>query len=245
MYELLEILHPFTRAGHILFGAIGLFLFWLPMFTAKGQRKHRIFGRIFEAIAWVVIFFAGYGTISYLARFWLSGMGLQNHLREFSLIIMLGGLTLTATTMLYQGRAALRWSYTRLSNFYAALHLTLLLASISIIAFTAIVKPHSSIVMYVTAVFGLLVVIDGIQFRKVKNVKKEDWLLVHLNGMMGTGVAFYVAFGVFGSQYFFQTDSDAAGWRNALPWVMPIIIFIPMMIYWKIKIRTMFVRRSK
>jgi hypothetical protein len=34
-------------AVHILFGAVGLLSFWIPVFSRKGSPAHRLWGRIF------------------------------------------------------------------------------------------------------------------------------------------------------------------------------------------------------
>jgi hypothetical protein len=240
--ETLELLHPISRGGHILFGALGLVLFWFPLLTAKGQKRHRMFGRIFEAVAWIVVSLAGFGVMSYLIRFGLSDFSLEESLSEFSLILMLGGLTLTAMAMLYQGRAALKIKVSpkKKIGFFWALHLTLVVTSIALLIFGLIYRPPNFIVLIITSTLGLIVVNDGYQFIKADIVKRENWIYAHLNGMMGTGLAFYVAFGVFGSKYFFDTDTEKSGWANAMPWLLPLLVIIPLMVYWKQRVRSLY-----
>lgn len=241
--DILENLHPFTRLGHIILGAVGLALFWLPLLTKKGQKLHRLFGRVFEAVAWGVIGLAGFGVISYLLRFWLSDFSWQENLSEFSLILMLGGLTFTAMTMLYQGRAALRSKDNVIkarSFFFLSLHFALFVMSLSLIIFALIIKPPNFIIVLITSLFGIAVAHDGYQFVKRDIIRKQDWVYAHLNGMMGTGLAFYVAFGVFGAKHFFRLESEAAGWINALPWLLPICVIVPIMMFWKRRVKRMF-----
>ncbi len=184
------------------------------MVSAKGQKTHRRFGKIFEVTAWLVIFFAALGVINYLIRFSQSKFVLSDKLSEFSLILMLGHLTITASVMLYQGRHALRYK----SNVkeartvvFLTLHSALLLSSLGLIIFTLKHFQPSSIIALITSLFGLAVVKDGYQFVKNERVTREIWVYAHLNGMMGVGLAFYVAFGVFGSKILFDTNTEESG----------------------------------
>jgi hypothetical protein len=248
LLEYLESVQHITRSAHILFGSAGLILFCIPLLSAKGQKTHKQFGRMFEIVGWITVTLAGYGVLSYLLRFALSDFVLSERLSEYSLILMFGSLTLTAAAMLHQGRVCLRHKHAfeaARTPIYIALHLALLVASIALFIFALLFRPPSIIVMFIATVYGIAVVNDGYQYVKPKAFQPDTWVQAHINGMMGTGLAFWVAFGIFGSKRIFSTDTQLAGWVNALPWIISGMIIIPLMIYWKRKARRMFVVKTE
>jgi len=241
--NILEVIHPYTRLAHILFGSLGLVLFWVPLATTKGSAKHRFWGKLFEKTAWLVIAFASLGVLNYVIRFTFAEASLKTHLGEISFFVVLGALSITAAIMLYQGRLALKVK----GDFKAAnsilfwgLHLSLLASSLGLIAFALLFKPPSFFIMIIASLFGFAVANDGYQFSRHKEVTKDIWITAHLNGMIGVGLAFYLAFGVFGSKLIFKTDTESSGWVNALPWLLPILVIIPLTVYWKNKAKRMF-----
>ena len=47
-------IHDILRATHIGFGAVGLLVFWIPVFAKKGGRLHKRAGTIFKFCVYVV-----------------------------------------------------------------------------------------------------------------------------------------------------------------------------------------------
>lgn len=238
MVEFLNTLQPFTRLAHIGLGLLGLFVFWIPIITLKGGKRHRFFGKLFEKLAWALLALAAFGVVTGTMRFYTNGNGFHDIPAEFSLGLILGNLTITAACMLYQGRVALRAksNSARIKTpLFVSTHLVLLSSSILLLLLAGLMRPPNFVILIVVSFLGLAVVGDAYSFARKAEPSRQSWIIAHLNGMMGTGAAFYVAFGVFGSKVFLGTNSRTSDVFDILSWILPIIIFIPLIKFWQNK----------
>lgn len=243
MFELITAFQPYTRLAHIALGTIGLFLFWVPMMTRKGGKYHRLYGRMFEKLGWAIIAFAAFGVVAGFIRFYENGIGFSDRPAEFAQGLILGNLTLTATCMLYQGRVALNVKLNAVrarTAIFFALHGLLLISSSAVLLVSIALTPPNYVLVFVVGVLGFAVTWDAYGFIRNETLTKQEWVSLHLNGMMGTGTAFYVAFGVFGATNLFNLGRISSDALDAIPWVLPIIVFIPLVKYWQLRAKKMY-----
>lgn len=205
--------HQIALYLHIVIGALALLLFWVPVFTRKGNRDHKRFGRFFS-YAMYTIAFSGLVMSSLDLLFPLlthaGDLNLEDleadrvktEVRTFGLFLFsLSVLVLTSTrhgwlTILYRGeREPLR----------RPLHLALnaVLIVVGIVLFGTGLRADS--ILFV--IFGLLQTVSGLSnlryiFRK--ELRPKEWWIQHLNGLIGSGIGAYTAFAVFGGRRLFE-----------------------------------------
>jgi len=207
------IIHQAALYLHIFVGAFALCLFWVPVFTRKGNRDHKRFGRYFSC-AMYTIAFSGlvmssldliFPLTMHAADLNLEGLEAERariEIRSFGLFLFsLSVLVLTTTrhgwlTILNrQDREPLR----------RPLHLALnaALITVGVVLFAVGINVDSILFM----IFGALQIVTGINnlryiFRK--ELRPKEWWIQHLNGLIGSGIGAYTAFAVFGGRRFFE-----------------------------------------
>ena len=207
------IIHQSALYIHIALGACALLLFWVPVFTRKGNFNHKRFGRFF-AWAMYTVSFSGItmSSLDLLFPIAMHAPGLDlsqqqsveitREVRQFGLFLLsLSFLVLTSTrhgwlTILHRDdRQALRHP----------LHvgLNLMLSCIGLLLLVTGVR--SGTILF--SIFGGFQVVTGISnlryvFRA--EVRPREWWVQHLSGLIGSGIGAYTAFTVFGGRRFFE-----------------------------------------
>jgi hypothetical protein len=222
-----------VRYIHVLFGAIGLAAFWVPVFTRKGAANHVRFGKIFVWSAYVVL---GGAAVSLATRFIFM---VQNQISpsdqpsQFAFLIFLGYLTLVTFVSVRHGitvvlnkrdPAALN---TWLNSTMAWLAIA---ASIGIIGYALLISPPNMILLLALSPIGLGIGYGNLRYMRSTPPSKRQWMYEHLGAMIGSGIAFHTAFAVFGSSRLFDIGLD--GWIAIIPWVAPAAIGIPAITLW-------------
>jgi uncharacterized membrane protein YidH (DUF202 family) len=207
------IIHQLALYTHILVGAFALLLFWVPVFTRKGNRDHKRFGRYFAG-AMYAISISGVLMSSMDLMFPLAmhaagvelsaerAASVSREIREFGLFLLSLSILVLATTrhgwltMLHrEDRSILR------QPVHIALNAALLL--IGVVLF--LVGLQSGSVLFF--VFGVLQAITAYNhFRYIyrQEIRPREWWIQHLNGLIGSGIGAYTAFTVFGGRRFFE-----------------------------------------
>jgi hypothetical protein len=217
-------IHEIALYLHIAVGSCALLLFWVPMFTKKGNLDHKRFGRYFAGAMYTVAF-SGIVMSSLDLLFPIAMHAADAELspeaeisaiaqiREFGLFLFsLSILVLTSTrhgwlTILHkEDRTALRHPT----------HLFLNGLLITVGAILLIVGINTSTILFM--IFGPLQIGGGIgNLRYIfrKELRPKEWWLQHLNGLIGSVIGAYTAFAVFGGRRFFRRFSPAISktWR--------------------------------
>src|SRR5271154_3690258 len=206
MFELFQNI----RWIHIAAGTIALIAFWIPAVASKGGRLH-------VRVGWI---YAGCMSVVVLTAFSLSGLafavplGVRHFSRALSadettqvirasremafFLAYLGGVTLAAG---WQGIAVLR---TRRdpkpfrTPFIMALNIVVILAALGSLALG--IFERSAIFAAMSSV-GFIVSGGNLSYLLRGPVAKMDWWYQHLSSMIGTGIAGYTAFIVFGGRH--------------------------------------------
>ena len=210
--------------SHILAGAIALVLFWVPVTARKGAFNHKKFGAHYRrAMLWTI------ASGAVLAGVWLfipvavnpnladNPAGVAN-LQRFAIFLLHLAVQMYASVMMGQWALDAKQSRRSLRCFGRTAPAVLLTATSLYIGVIGIMNQH--ILMLIFAPLGLSISIGQLRFIFAKQVAPKAWLVEHLGGYIGSGIAAYTAFAAFGGRTLF---SDIGAWQYAF-WVLPGLI---------------------
>lgn len=202
MYELFQAL----RMTHIAFGSVALVAFWVPIAAAKGGKLHVRIGWTYAACMSFVVLTAflmsglAYGFPLDIRHFdhVLTNEEAMRHTqlsRQFAIFLaFLGGVTLAAG---WQGIGVLRARKkpNGLRNpFTLTLNAVVVLAAIVVLSIG--VREHNWTFVGMSAVG--FVAVGNLAYLLRKPQTKMHWWYEHVSSMIGTAIAAYTAFLVFG-----------------------------------------------
>ncbi len=222
-----------ARFIHVLFGAIGLAAFWIPIFARKGAVNHVRFGKVFVWSAYVVLSAAAIALASRFVSLAQNGIGPTEAPVQFAFLVFLAYLTFVTYVTLRQGMAVLRHKRhpTLLAtNFNRVLALAAIAASVGLIVYAIVLAPPNRILLFALSPIGLGVGFGNIKYMGGTHASQRAWLYEHLGAMIGAGIAFHTAFAVFGATRLF--DIGLSGWVAVIPWILPAALGIPAISIW-------------
>lgn len=227
-------LHQYALYLHIAVGSCALMLFWVPVFTRKGNLDHKRFGRYF-AYCMYTVSCSGIVMSSLDLAFPLAmhaaGVELDaeeaasaiRQVREFGLFLLSLSLLVLASTR--QGWLTILHKDDR-APLRHPLHLALNggLSTIGVVLFFAGYNSGNILFM----IFGVLQFSGGIgNLRYIfrKEIRPKEWWIQHLNGLIGSGIGAYTAFTVFGGRTLFE-EIFSSNFENMaiLLWITPGIV---------------------
>lgn len=220
-------LHSSLFILHIIFGSTALILFWVPMYTKKGQLNHKKFGRYYRNVMYAV---AGTGAVmaalvlaipltikhEYADR--ENAAQIAESIRYFwSFLLYLALLSYTSTK---HGDAVLRAKENRakLRTFAYVAPIALLFACGPLFIGIGIVR--SNVLHTVFGILGMLISTGMLRYIYRKSVGVRAYILEHVGSMIGSGIGAYTAFLAFGGRQFL----DAAGGYQVIFWIAPGVI---------------------
>lgn len=206
-------IHQTALYLHIAVGSCALLLFWVPVFTRKGNLDHKRFGRYF---AWCMYTVSCSGlvmsSLDLLMPLQMHAAGVEltperaesatREIREFGLFLFsLSILVLTTTrhgwlSILHkENRSALRTPAS------VGLNVALLMVGI----FLLVVGINAGMILF--TIFGVLEIstaIGHLRYTFRETIRPREWWLQHLSGLIGSGIGAYTAFTVFGGRRLFE-----------------------------------------
>jgi len=219
------------RWVHIAVGSMALLAFWIPAFAKKGGRVHVNAGWFYVICMSVVV----------ATAFSLSGMAFAAPLRvrQFDhmlsaeqaarfvrdsrmfafFLAYLAALTLAAGWQGVRVVQARKEPATLRTPFALALNAAVVLAALGSLLLGW--QHHNSVLMAMSPV-GFLVSGGNLSYLLRAPQTKMHWWYEHLGSMIGTGIAGYTAFLVFGARQLFPTLARTQFY--AVFWVAPTII---------------------
>lgn len=230
---MLEILGDGARFIHVVFGAVGLTAYWVPVFAKKGAKLHVRAGKVFVWCAYVVLGAAALALSLRLIGFAMSGTGPNDAPLLFALIVFLGYLTLVTFVIVRQGMGVLRHKRDPAAlrtPVNIALAYCAILASVVIISYAIIQSPPNRILLFALSPLGLFIGYGNLQYMNSKSPPARAWLYEHLGAMLGAGIAFHTAFAVFGITRLFEIGFT--GWVSVIPWIAPTVVGVPATALW-------------
>ena len=207
-----SIINSLLLYGHIIAGFSALILFWVPVFTRKGSKRHRQVGKWYVQLMWVVV-------ISALV---LSAINLIEG--DTIMAAFLGFLALISGKPLWQGIAILQ-NKRSLSQSYQfglwTLTLIIVAAAVGLIAYGIALNGQGiAILMFIFAGIGLTAIRDVFPSRLAS--ANSNWIREHIAGMCISGIAAHTAFLAFGANNF--VSGLVQGYWQIVPWVLPTVV---------------------
>ncbi len=219
---------------HALAGAIGLLVFWLPVFVRKGGPDHRRYGQIFAkamyaagatglliATSWLLAPWTFRPTLVNVAAEDLPARLLQLRLMGYFLA-MLGLLLITNVR---HGVLVLRSREDR-SALRRPTHLALVLLLIA--SGAGAVWLGFAYQRLLLQIFSFVVLGNGIGmlvYSFKAKLSRMEWWTEHASNLLGAGIGAHTAFFVFGANRFLS-EWIPAGYQ-ILPWIVPALIGVP------------------
>jgi uncharacterized membrane protein len=198
---------------HIIAGGGSLILFWVPVFTKKGNRLHRQTGKWYVYLMWVVVITA---ALLSLKNAWIGNTNGA---------LFLGFLSVLTASPLWYGVSVLNNKKT-LSKRYLLLHRVIngAVASFGIflLIYGGFYQPDG--INFLMVFFGLLGLTGLIEIKRSYRVlaRSTNWYKTHYTGMIISGIAAYTAFFAFGGRRIL--GNVLSGSWELIPWILPTVI---------------------
>ncbi len=227
----MEALHAMLVNVHIAVGALALVLFWVPAFAKKGSPLHVKVGKVYVGSMYVVVVTAFIASVMVLAdpigiRRPGESYGpaeaeeLATRFRMMSLFLLM--LSVLVFTSLRHGIRALRQRIepgvlARPSHRAVIGALGLLGAVVGGLGIA-----NGALLLII---FGGISVAGAIGMFRDTLVERPDrraQLVMHLNGLIGSGIGVYTAFFAFGGSRLL--GEILTGYWQVVPWVLPAIV---------------------
>ncbi len=226
-----ELIHKVALVLHITIGSIALFIFWLPIIEKKGSPLHRQVGQWFvwgmTTVAISGIIMSSFVFMDPLAiRDPLGTLTFEEANRVVTIgrsssafLFMLSFLVLCTTR---QSVLALKAKMDK-SKLKSPIHLF----SISMLFLSGLYVgllgfERSSVLYYVFSVLSMFSALTMFRYIFKKETKKSEWIIEHLTNIVGSGIAAYTAFFVFGGQTFMNEFVPRD--MQILFWIMPGVV---------------------
>lgn len=221
-------IHSIIFAIHILVGSAALVLFWIPIWSKKGQLNHVTFGRYYRTTMYAV---AGSGAVMAMMVLLMPTTIKSQHLIGSS-----DPQQVVFTLRLFWGFLL----YLSLLSFVATRH------GIAVLAVKADLAKlrvwHYQLPMWLLLIGGVVCIVAGVAYEKTlhqvfgilgifvsqgmlrysfkKHIKSGEWVIEHLGAMIGSGIGAYTAFLAFGGRSLF---AGLGSWQLVF-WIAPGII---------------------
>lgn len=218
----MEAITKVLLATHVFIGMTSIILIWIPIFLKKGSKYHILIGKTYVFLMWVVVLSAGLLSIKNIL------------IGEFVMAAFLGFLAIITANPLWYGIAILK-NKKGLSDSYRKKHMAFngLIAVTGVLLFAYgifLEGQNAGILMIIFGILGMSSGKDVLDSYRGKNENKS-WIEEHISGMLVSGIAAYTAFAVFGGRNFFSEYLN--GYWSILPWVMPTIVGLIIIKYYK------------
>lgn len=220
-------LHSVSFVLHIMLGSLALILFWVPIFTKKGQLNHKKFGHYYKVAMYGVALTGVLMALLVIASPLVIKHEYANHehaahialrYRYFSVFLLyLALLNFTATR---HGIAVLESKSSvemlRRVNYLGPLW-GLALGGLLIFAM-GLYRDNTLFIVF--GLFGSLIGSNMLRYCLQKEIGRNTWVLEHIGSMIGSGIGAYTAFLAFGARTLL---SDLGQWQIAF-WIAPGVI---------------------
>ncbi len=208
----MELLFKLLLIIHVTGGMIGLLIGSIIMCLKKGDKRHRLLGKIF--------------AIAMLSAAIPSLMLAYLHPNYFLFIIGIWTIYMTLT-----GYRALRFKKEQKANYQwfdflisgGMFCFALIFLALGI--FNLIRHNSFGVVFVVFSGLALLMVYQDSVFYRGKSKFKNNWLIVHLQRMIGTYISSATAFLVVNNTFL----------PAVLAWLLPTVILVPFIVKWSKK----------
>ena len=198
---------------HIAAGCFSLILFWVPIFTTKGNQSHRRIGKLYVKAMWLVVITAIFLCLNNI----LNGEFLMGSFLAFLVIITAKPLWLGIATL--SNKKAISTAF---RNQQIIFNVITIVGGVMLLMY-GISLGGKGIALYliIFGCLGMLSIFELITCFK-KNEASNEWLNTHLANMCTSAIAAYTAFFAFGVSSIM--NEVLTSYWGILPWVAPSII---------------------
>ena len=228
------IVHQSSFYLHIAVGSCALLLFWVPVFTKKGNLDHKRFGRYF---CWAMYTVAMSGFImssldllmplaTHAAGNTLSdelAVNFAAEVRSFALFLF--SLSILVLSSTRQGWLSILHRDDR-APLRTPVHNALLFSLIAVGVTLGVYGLNSGSILFM--IFGVLQIVTGfssLHYNYKEELAPKEWWIEHLRGLIGSGIGAYTAFFVFGGRGIFEAlFQDATADISIVLWITPGVV---------------------
>jgi uncharacterized membrane protein YidH (DUF202 family) len=228
------LVHQYALYLHIALGSCALIIFWIPVFTRKGNMDHKHFGRYFTGAMYAVAF-SGITMTSldllfplamHAANASLTAAEAQSFSAEVrSLALFLLSLSMLVLSSTRQGWLSIQHKADR-SKLRTPLH-TILCASLVVIGSILFVSGvrNGSVLYMIFAVLQVASGVGSLRYNFKQQLKPKEWWIEHLRGLIESGIGAYTAFLVFGGRQLLNSIfGDSFSDIGIILWITPGVV---------------------
>ena len=228
------IVHQSSFYLHIAVGSCALLLFWVPVFTKKGNLDHKRFGRYFAwamyAVAISGFIMSSLDLIMPLTTHAPGPMMSEERTVSFAaevrnLAVFLFSLSILVLSSTRQGWLSILHRDDR-TPLRTPIHNALLFSLVAVVAGLGVYGLSGGSALFV--IFGVLQIVIGIgslRYNYKEELAPKEWWIEHLRGLIGSGIGAYTAFFVFGGRRIFEAlFQDVAADISIVLWVAPGVV---------------------
>jgi hypothetical protein len=227
---MVQLFYTFIVA-HIIGGATGLVIFWIPVLARKGGAHHRKWGRYFAySMIWTGTASTGMGLCSLIAP-------LETHpkLTDIAMIRGLFGwmmlyLAILTIGLAWHGLTSIRNKANHAANRHwlnVGLQVVTIIAALNC-AFQGWLIGQT--LMIGVACVGLASAAVYLYFIYSSSPSKGEYVMQHMQALLGAGISVYTAFLAFGAVRLMPSQAF-----NTTLWTIPTIVGMSIMIYYRAK----------
>jgi hypothetical protein len=220
-------------ALHIVFGAVGLVSFWVPVLGRKGSANHRLWGKIFAR----TILMAGFIAVLLSLCTLIDPLGTHPHLKDPVFVrgifgIMMLYLAILTINLAWYGVETLKNKANHRAN---RTGLNLYLQPILILAALGCAVEGILIGQYLMvgmSIIGFATAGTNLYFMFTPNPAPLTYLKEHVKAIVGAGISVYTAFFAFGAVRIMPSIA-----LNPGLWAIPLVIGLGIILYHHRQIR--------
>lgn len=212
---------------HIVGGATGLGLFWVPVLSRKGGSAHRYWGRLFS---WLMMVTAGMALCMGVCTL-LAPLATHPNLKDPAFVAGVFGwmmiyLAILTVSLAWHGLRSVRNRRQHAANravFDVALQLLVIAAAINCIwQGLRIDQP----LMLGMPFVGIASAGTNLWFVFRRNPAPDSYLMEHVKALVGTGISVYTAFTAFGAVHLLPQQA-----LSPVIWSVPLLIGSGLIVY--------------
>ncbi|MBB5744767.1 hypothetical protein [Brevundimonas variabilis] len=217
--------------AHVISGATGLVLFWVPVIARKGAHHHRKWGRLFA----YSMMATGTSAIGMGLCTLIAPLPTHPELTDVPLIRGLFGwmmlyLAVLTIGLAWHGLSVVRNKSAHSGNrhwFNVSLQVLTIVAALNCAVQGFIIGQY---LMVGVATAGLASAVIYLHFIFRDHPPRMEFLMQHFQASLGAGISVYTAFLAFGAVRLFPHHAF-----NPAMWAVPTIVGVGLMIYWRLK----------
>lgn len=229
--------------AHVICGATGLVIFWVPVLTRKGNARHKQWGKYF---AWSMLATGtaamGMGTCTLIAP--VATHPTSPLLPDVTLIRGLFGwmmvyLAILTVGLAWHGLMTIRNKANHAANrtwFNVGLQVATIIAALNCAIQGWLIGQN---LMIGVAVLGLASAGLYLHFIYSDKPARLEFLMQHLQASLGAGISVYTAFLAFGAVRLMPSQAF-----NTTMWAIPSVVGISLMIFYRMKYTKPWVRKQ-